>query len=410
MRPVSYMNTSCIPSINAKAGPLIAAALAFLVVFMPLNAPPCCASNSNRIALVIGNADYVSGALRNPINDAIDMSTALKQCGFEVYQVLNATRSDMRDEIRSFGNQLGNRDIGLFYYAGHGIQVNGENYLVPVDAAVEAEDEVADECLKVASVLRKMETAKNPLNIIILDACRNNPFHRSFRSTTRGLAKMDAPTGSIIAYATAPGTTAADGSGENGLYTSILLKYISTNNMQIEEVLKRVRIEVAHVSQGKQIPWESSSLMGEFYFLPDGKETIVTKPHDDSDAKTRLNSESGPQSPRDLFKMARDANSKREKIKYLELVIKSDPGYVDAYRELAPAYAKNRQFDEAAQCYEKLLSLTESQLARYELGRIYQILGNEEKAIHNLRIASDMDNTLGRQAKRILANIEKRYD
>jgi formylglycine-generating enzyme required for sulfatase activity len=225
-------------------------------------------ANEQRIALVIGNGEYKISPLANPVNDANDVATALKKCNFKVMKSINATRKEMRKAIRAFGKKINKGAVGLFYYAGHGIQVDGENYLVPVNAKVYTEAEVEDECLKVSSVLRQMESAGNRLNIIILDACRDNPFGRSFRSSNMGLAKMDAPTGSILAYATAPGSVAADGIGRNGLYTSILLKHMTELNLVIERVFKMVRVEVMKDSGGRQVPWESSSLTGDFYFNP----------------------------------------------------------------------------------------------------------------------------------------------
>lgn len=222
-----------------------------------------------RTALVVGNSDYQNSPLKNPVNDANDVSKALSLCRFTVTTVINADRSTLRKAIREFGNELKKGGVGLFYYAGHGIQVNGINYLVPVGSEVFSQDEVEDECLEISSVLRKMKSAGNELNIIILDACRDNPFGRSFRSGSRGLAKMDAPTGSIIAYSTAPGSVSADGSGRNGLYTSKLLRHILEPGVKIEELFKRVRIEVIDETRTmpvKQIPWESSSLTGDFYF------------------------------------------------------------------------------------------------------------------------------------------------
>ncbi|MFC1819894.1 caspase domain-containing protein [Thermodesulfobacteriota bacterium] len=145
-----------------------------------------------RIALVIGNGDYRASHLANPVNDANDIAVALERCNFTVMKKTNATRSEMRKAIRDFGNKIKGGGVGLFYFAGHGIQMNGQNYLVPIEADVAMEDEVPDECLMVSSVLRKMETAGNRLNIVILDACRNTPFGRSFRSGNRGLARCDA--------------------------------------------------------------------------------------------------------------------------------------------------------------------------------------------------------------------------
>ena len=223
----------------------------------------------SRSALVIGNSAYSHGALRNPINDARAMAKALTAAGFEVRLLEDATLVGMQRAVRQWGNALTKGSVGLFYYAGHGMQVKGRNYLVPVNAEIEVEDEVEFNSLDVNQVLAKMDSAKNPLNIIILDACRNNPFARSFRVSATGLAQMDAPTGSFIAFATAPGSTAADGaSGENGIYTHHLLRELPVAGTPIEQVFKRVRNSVIADTRGQQVPWESSSLRGEFAFVP----------------------------------------------------------------------------------------------------------------------------------------------
>jgi uncharacterized caspase-like protein len=236
-------------------------------------------SQRQRIALVIGNGNYKYNPLVNPVNDANDMAAALKKCNFTVIKTINATRREMRQSIRRFGEAIIESDaVGLFYYSGHAIQVEGENYLVPIGAGVYREDEVEDECLRVSSVLRKMETARNRLNIIVLDACRDNPFGGGFRSSTRGLAKMDAPVGSIFAFSTAPGSVAADGTGRNGLYTSVLLKHMFTPNLEIGQLFRRVRIEVMAASENKQVPWESSCLTGNFYFNPGRGISVLDRP------------------------------------------------------------------------------------------------------------------------------------
>ena len=221
--------------------------------------------SASRVALVIGNADYRTMPLTNPLNDARAVADALSKLGFKVIRVENATQKQMFDGVRQFGDAL-KGGVGLFYYAGHGVQVKGRNYLLPVDAAIEREDEVAYKAFDVGLVLEKMEAAKNPLNIVILDACRNNPFARSSRSATTGLAQIDAPTGSIVAFATAPGAEAADGTGRNGLYTTYLLQYMATPGLTVEDVFKRTRVAVKQGSGGRQIPWESTSLEGDFYF------------------------------------------------------------------------------------------------------------------------------------------------
>jgi len=148
------------------------------------------------------------------------------------------------------------------------MQVDGRNYLIPIDARIESESDVKYEAIDAGRVLGKMEDAENQINIVILDACRNNPFSRNFRTSERGLARMDAPAGSIIAYATAPGEVAADGPERNGVFTKYLIKHMIEPDLPIERVLKRVRIDVARQTNGRQIPWESSSLMGDFYFNP----------------------------------------------------------------------------------------------------------------------------------------------
>jgi len=165
--------------------------------------------------------------------------------------------------------------IGLFYFAGHGIQVKGINYLIPVDAEIETESDVEYEAVDAGRILGKMEDAGNDLNIVIVDACRDNPFARSFRSSSRGLARMDAPKGSIIVYATAPGKVAADGEGRNGIYTKHLLKHMKISGLTVEQVLKSTRIEVMNETGDKQVPWESSSLRGNFYFIPEGEITVT---------------------------------------------------------------------------------------------------------------------------------------
>jgi hypothetical protein len=227
-------------------------------------------SNEMRTALFIGNSAYRSIVpLRNPMNDAKAMSRALRQCGFDVETVLDADRRAMLTSVRNFHEKLKKRSggVGLFFYAGHGIQIDGENYLVPVNATIQKKFEVDLECYKMSTLLASMESSGSALNIVILDACRNNPFG-GFRSQARGLAIMDAPVGSILIYATAPGRVAEDGDGDNGMFTAMFLKHMMTANMKLEDVLKRVRLDVVRATRGQQVPWESSSLVANFYFNP----------------------------------------------------------------------------------------------------------------------------------------------
>ncbi|MCK5542181.1 MAG: SUMF1/EgtB/PvdO family nonheme iron enzyme [Desulfobacterales bacterium] len=222
---------------------------------------------ANRIALVIGNSDYQSAPLANPVNDARDMASALKKCGFDVILKINADQRTMEKAADQFYTTLKRSKVGLFYYAGHGMQINGANYLIPVNAHVATESDVKFESVDVGRILGKMKDAGNELNIVLLDACRDNPFKRSFRTSKKGLARMEAPSGTIIGYATAPGSVAADGNNRNGVFTSHFLKYMMQPGIPIEKVLKETRKNVYNETKGQQVPWDSSSLMGDFYFV-----------------------------------------------------------------------------------------------------------------------------------------------
>lgn len=236
-----------------------------------------------RIALVIGNGAYKYDPLANPTNDAKDMAATLRTLGFDVMHLENVSKTEMKRSIRNFGEKIQKGGVGLFYFAGHGIQVNGKNFLIPVGATINHEYEVEDESVDLDFLLGQIMHAQNRLNIVILDACRNNPFARSFRSTSRGLANVNAPRVNnspeiLIAYATAPGDIASDGDGRNSPYTEELLKYIKEANLKIEEVFKRVRSAVLNKTAGKQTPWESVSIVGDFYFLEKRGPDIAASP------------------------------------------------------------------------------------------------------------------------------------
>ena len=225
------------------------------------------ASGEKRVALVIGNAAYVNAAaLKNPVNDARAMAAALRAQGFDVIARENTTKAQMEKAIVEFGDKLGEGAVGLVYYSGHGLQVAGKNYLIPVDAEIATERMVPLVTVDADNILTQMMDARSRVNLVILDACRNNPFERSFRALGGGLAQMNAPQGTMIAYATAPGKVASDGAGTNGLYTQELLKAMRRPGLKVEEVFKEVRVAVSAASNNNQIPWEASSLTGDFYF------------------------------------------------------------------------------------------------------------------------------------------------
>jgi len=221
-----------------------------------------------RVALVIGNAAYPSAPLANPLNDAADIAKELEAAGFTVIRRDNAKLRDMHLALREFGDKLGKTSTGLFYFAGHGVQVRGRNYLLPVDADIQREDEVAFSAMDLAAVMEKLDSARNPVNIVILDACRDNPFGAKLQASAKGFAQMEAPAGTLIAYSTAPGTAAADGGGRNGLYTGHLLVEMKKPGAPIEETFRAVRAAVRRDSKGAQVPWESTSLETEFKFRP----------------------------------------------------------------------------------------------------------------------------------------------
>ena len=230
--------------------------------------PSNLSSSGIALALIIGNGNYNNSPLDNPTNDADDMAYVLKSLGYDVMHFKNLDQASMRKSIDEFGNRLSDYDVGLFFFAGHGLQSEGINYLIPVDAAISSENDVEYTCVNAGRVLGKMESAGTTTNIIILDACRNNPFERSWTRSSQGggLAVMDAPVGSLIGFATSPGSTASDGAGRNGLYTSAILENIHEPGITILELFQKVRKTVRETSEGQQVPWESTSLEGNYYF------------------------------------------------------------------------------------------------------------------------------------------------
>ncbi|MBL0143521.1 MAG: caspase family protein [Betaproteobacteria bacterium] len=241
-----------------------------------------------KVALVIGNAAYPTAPLRNPVNDATAISNRLRALGYEVTLRTDVTQREMTRAVSQFGQSLKPGSVGLFYYAGHGMQVRGRNFLIPVDADIQSEASARSEAVDLDLVLEQLGPTR--LSMVILDACRNNPFEGRFRSTAGGgLAQVDAPKGTLLAYATAPGKVASDGNGANGLYTAELLKAMDIPGIKVEEVFKVVRVNVIKATASQQIPWESSSLTGDYYFRP----------------------AAAPAPAMDAVKIARDAESKQ---------------------------------------------------------------------------------------------------
>jgi len=225
-----------------------------------------------RVALVIGNAAYKQSPLDTPVNDAKDVAAALRVSGFETQELLNATKTQMLEATRAFERMVLSSDVALIYFAGHGAEVKGKNYMIPVGANIAREYELPEQAYDAAQWLDMLEGVKGTntkrVNIVILDACRNNELTRSWRSSSNGLAKMDAPVGTFLAYSTAPGKVASDGErgARNSPFAKHMLAAIRQPNTPIEQVFKRVRSAVIDETKGDQIPWDSSSLVGDFFF------------------------------------------------------------------------------------------------------------------------------------------------
>jgi hypothetical protein len=267
-----------------------------------------------KLALVLGNGGYKSvPGLINPVNDARAITEVLKSLGFEVIIKLDAGRDEMLAAIQAYTKVLGGKKaVGLFYYAGHGLQLAWRNYLVPVDAEIGRVEDVTAQCVDIARLIEGIGKASNPMNVIVLDACRDNPFSRDFREAQKGLSQMDAPTATLLAYATSPGNVASDGEGANGLYTEFLLKELTVRETRIEDVFKRVRLGVRRRTGGAQIPWESTSLEEDFWFIP-------------------------PQEVKELSERERDARFETELAQWERIKDAKDPAPLEAFLSQFPS-------------------------------------------------------------------------
>jgi len=229
------------------------------------------AEANGRVALLIGNVQYPSSPLRNSINDVRDLSATLRELGFKTIVKENVTRVEMFAAIQEFGKAIEGADAAMFFYAGHAMQFKDRNYLIPIDAVMGSEDDVTFFSIDISQVFDRMERAKTRFNFVVLDACRDNPFRDTFRVSATGLAQMSGPSGSLIAYATAPGATAQDGYNRNGTYTSHILQNIKIPDMPVEVLFRKVREGVERETRRTQTPWELSSIKGEFTFNPSGR-------------------------------------------------------------------------------------------------------------------------------------------
>ena len=286
----------------------------------------------DRMALVIGNSSYGSvPSLENPVHDAQLIAETLEAMAFEVTLLTDASQVDLKRAIAQFGRSLRERDedaVGLFYYAGHGVQSFGNNYLLPVDVSLSDAADLDLVAIEAQSVLRQMASARNTTNIVILDACRNNPFENVTELNDNGLAEMQAPTGTFLAYATAPGAVALDGTEGNSPFTQALAREMKAANQPIEQVLKRVRRSVLDHTDGRQTPWDTSSLVSDFVF----NAVTSDRAADASDAVI---------AERQLWSMARDSQDVVQLMLFLRSYGQS--AYADDARALLKQLSGNQQ-------------------------------------------------------------------
>lgn len=259
------------------------------------------AQGERRTALVIGNGGYKNAPLVNPVRDVRLIADALLAARFRVIRLENASRETMLKAISEFGDELDLGGVGVFYYAGHGVQVRGENYLMPVDAKIDREEEIRTRSVNAQEILDRMAAAKNGLNLVFLDACRNDPYPRASRGAAPGLARMDAALGTLISFATSPGSVAEDGGSANSPYSQHLAAAMREPGLRIEDVLKRVRSRVREDTHGRQITWDNSSIEGEFYFHPGEARAAAAAVDKGPDAETAFwNSIRDSENPREF--------------------------------------------------------------------------------------------------------------
>lgn len=240
--------------------------------------PPELLIEDKRVALVIGNSKYPTMPLDNPANDAKDMAAKLRKLKFDVVYAENAKLREMDRAFDEYASRLKPGGVALVFYAGHGIQVNGDNWLIPVDATLQNEREVSRQAFALNQIMERLEQIKSAVNIVILDACRNDPFTRSWKRSLNGggLATVQAPSGTLVAYSTAPGKTAEDGDGRNSPYTKALIKALSVPNLKLEDVFKQAGRSVMQATDNRQVPWNNSSVTGDFYFSASSAPAPVT--------------------------------------------------------------------------------------------------------------------------------------
>jgi hypothetical protein len=308
---------------------LLAPVVAYLLLIFP-------AAAEKRVALVVGNSAYVhANPLPNPVNDAGDMAKALAEAGFEVILGLDLKKVAFDGKVRDFARALEKADVALFFYAGHGLQASGRNYLVPVDASLQVERDLDFEAVSIDFVLKQMELEREgKTNVVFLDACRDNPLARNLArsmgtrsaSIGQGLAQVQTGVGTFIAYSTQPGNVALDGQGRNSPFTAALTKGLRDPGRNLTSVMIEVRKDVLAVTGGKQVPWDHSALTGDFYFHLAAAPGTLPKPDGDAvqrrlrELEEELKKKSDPQQTANMVALAQA----RERLRQSEEANKQD--------------------------------------------------------------------------------------
>ena len=342
-----------------------------------------------RVALVVGNDAYQGNPLKNSANDATDMSAVLTELNFQVQLVLNSTRAQLEQAIERFVLSLQKDDVVLFYYSGHGLQLEGENYIVPIEYRAITESDAKYAAYSLSAIVDRITSKSPSLSIVILDACRDNPYSRT-RSFGRGLAPMTASNGVFIAFATAPGQTASDNqAGKNGLFTGHLLDGLAEPGLSIDTLFNRVRRKVYSESQGKQLPWAASSVIGDFTFRSNSVHSPLLSHTTGAHAADNVIAEVTRSIATDRtpvgFKVrggAFLASGKADKaIADFTEAVNLDPQYTEAYRGRAKALILNGDLVGALKDLTKVLSQEpQDAVSRYRRSLLNSLLGNVDDA------------------------------
>ncbi|MBL4661910.1 MAG: SUMF1/EgtB/PvdO family nonheme iron enzyme [Alcanivoracaceae bacterium] len=360
-------------------------------------------ASETRIALVIGNGNYSDmSTLSNATNDAQDMKAALKKLGFEVISGINLNKKNMNAKIREFDLKLrsGNSKdtIGLFYYAGHGLEVDGKNYLVPTDAQMDYQEDAQTEGIQLNRVLNRMNYSNSRMKIVILDACRNNPLPKQNRSANTGWSALNnVANGMFIAYGTAPGRLASDnsGNGRNGLFTKHILRNINTRGKTIGQIFNATRAGVLRDSQGKQTTWQNSAITGDFYFVPQQYQSIrntVQNTIQNASHYSLIIAKEYNEKGRNAY------NSKNYIDAYNWFFKAAEKNYANAQYNLGLmyqyAYSVTKNYTEAVRWYRKAAEQNFAN-AQYKLGYMYQyghsVTKNYTEAIRWYRKAAEQN-------------------